>query len=170
MPLIDIHDVRKNFGKLEVLKGVSIDVEQGAVVAIIGKSGSGKSTLLRCVNGLETYDSGVISVEGVRVHDQEDRLRELRRKVGMVFQQFNLFPHLTAGENVMLAPRVVNGVSKAEVPSGAGQPGARGACGEVRQLSQPAFRRAAAACGHRTRHLHAAQGAAVRRDHLRAGP
>jgi polar amino acid transport system ATP-binding protein len=114
MPLIDIHDVRKSFGALEVLKGVSIDVNKGDVVAIIGKSGSGKSTLLRCVNGLETYDSGVISVEGVRVHDHEARLRELRRKVGMVFQQFNLFPHLTAGENVMLAPRVVNGISSKE--------------------------------------------------------
>jgi general L-amino acid transport system ATP-binding protein len=104
MPLIDIHDVRKNFGALEVLKGVSIDVNKGDVVAIIGKSGSGKSTLLRCINGLESYDSGVISVEGVRVHDQEDKLRELRRKVGMVFQQFNLFPHLTVMQNVTLAP------------------------------------------------------------------
>ena len=78
------------------------------MVAIIGKSGSGKSTLLRCINGLETYDDGNITVDGIDVGQSKDNLRNLRRNVGMVFQQFNLFPHLTAAENVMLAPKVVN--------------------------------------------------------------
>jgi polar amino acid transport system ATP-binding protein len=110
MPLVDIHDVRKSFGPVEVLRGVSVDVERGDVVAIIGKSGSGKSTLLRCINGLETYDEGSIVVDGMDVGEarKEKKLRDLRRNVGMVFQQFNLFPHLTAAGNVMLAPKVVN--------------------------------------------------------------
>jgi polar amino acid transport system ATP-binding protein len=108
MSLVSIQNVRKSFGTLEVLKGVSVDVGRGDVVAIIGKSGSGKSTLLRCINGLETYDEGAITVDGIDVGRSRDNLRDLRRNVGMVFQQFNLFPHLTAAENVMLAPKVVN--------------------------------------------------------------
>jgi polar amino acid transport system ATP-binding protein len=107
MSLVSIADVRKSFGPTEVLKGVSVEVARGDVVAIIGKSGSGKSTLLRCINGLETYDEGSIVVDGISV-GMRNNLRDLRRNVGMVFQQFNLFPHLTAAENVMLAPRVVN--------------------------------------------------------------
>jgi polar amino acid transport system ATP-binding protein len=107
-PLVKITDVKKSFGANQVLKGVSMDVARGDVVAIIGRSGSGKSTLLRCVNGLETYQSGSISVDGIEVGGAKTNLRDLRRHVGMVFQQFNLFPHLTAGENVMLAPKVVN--------------------------------------------------------------
>jgi len=108
-PLVKIADVRKSFGANEVLKGVSMDIGRGDVVAIIGRSGSGKSTLLRCINGLETFQSGSINVDGMEVGGGKTNLRELRRYVGMVFQQFNLFPHLTAGENVMLAPKVVNG-------------------------------------------------------------
>jgi polar amino acid transport system ATP-binding protein len=110
MPLVDISNVRKSFGAIEVLKGVSLEVERGDVVAIIGKSGSGKSTLLRCINGLEIYNDGLITVDGMNVGEARKKksLRDLRRNVGMVFQQFNLFPHLTAEENVMLAPRVVN--------------------------------------------------------------
>lgn len=107
-PLVNIADVRKSFGATEVLKGVSMGVARGDVVAIIGRSGSGKSTLLRCVNGLETYQSGSITVDGIEVGGSKTNLRDLRRQVGMVFQQFNLFPHLTAGENVMLAPKIVN--------------------------------------------------------------
>lgn len=107
-PLVNIADVRKSFGANEVLKGVSMGVARGDVVAIIGRSGSGKSTLLRCVNGLETYQSGSITVDGIEVGGSKTNLRDLRRHVGMVFQQFNLFPHLTAGENVMLAPKIVN--------------------------------------------------------------
>ncbi|MEO8652376.1 MAG: amino acid ABC transporter ATP-binding protein [Hyphomicrobiaceae bacterium] len=106
-PLVKITEVRKSFGANEVLKGVSADVGRGDVVAIIGRSGSGKSTLLRCINGLETYQAGSIVVDGMEVGDGKTDMRVLRRHVGMVFQQFNLFPHLTAGENVMLAPSVV---------------------------------------------------------------
>ena len=112
MPLVDIKDVRKSFGTNEVLKGVSIDIAQGDVVSIIGRSGSGKSTLLRCINALETHDAGTITVDGLPVGGNANALRQLRRKVGMVFQQFNLFPHLTAAGNVMLAPRVVEGTSE----------------------------------------------------------
>jgi polar amino acid transport system ATP-binding protein len=114
MPLVSIRDVRKSYGPVEVLKGVSLEVEKGDVVAIIGRSGSGKSTLLRCINGLETYQSGAIMADGIEVGGIRANLRELRRHVGMVFQQFNLFPHLTAAENVMLAPMVVNKVAKKE--------------------------------------------------------
>ncbi|MFG1422726.1 amino acid ABC transporter ATP-binding protein [Roseixanthobacter liquoris] len=112
MSLVDIQDVRKNFGPLEVLKGVSIAIDRGDVAAIIGRSGSGKSTLLRCINGLEEFQAGAISVDGMPVGKTD--LRTLRRHVGMVFQQFNLFPHLTAGENVMLAPTVVAKLQKGE--------------------------------------------------------
>jgi polar amino acid transport system ATP-binding protein len=108
MSLVSIQNVRKSFGAVEVLKGVSIEIGRGDVVSIIGRSGSGKSTLLRCINGLETHDAGTITVDGIDVGKSRDNLRDLRRNVGMVFQQFNLFPHLTAAENVMLAPKVVN--------------------------------------------------------------
>ena len=106
MSLVSIRDVRKSFGANEVLKGVSLEIAKGDVVAIIGRSGSGKSTLLRCINGLETYQAGAILADGIEVGGINANLRELRRHVGMVFQQFNLFPHLTAAENVMLAPTV----------------------------------------------------------------
>ena len=108
MSLVSIRDLRKSFGPVEVLKGVSLEIEPGSVVAIIGRSGSGKSTLLRCINGLETFNSGAIRADGFELGSFDNNLRGLRRNVGMVFQQFNLFPHLTAAENVMLAPRVVN--------------------------------------------------------------
>jgi polar amino acid transport system ATP-binding protein len=108
MSLVSIREVRKSFGALEVLKGISLEVAKGDVIAIIGRSGSGKSTLLRCINGLETFQSGAIVADGIEVGGLKTNLRELRRHVGMVFQQFNLFPHLTAAENVMLAPTVVN--------------------------------------------------------------
>ncbi len=114
MSLVSISDVRKSYGETEVLKGVSIDVGRGDVVAIIGRSGSGKSTLLRCINGLETYQSGNITVDGMEVGNGKTDMRTLRRHVGMVFQQFNLFPHLTAGENIMLAPKVVVKATKGE--------------------------------------------------------
>jgi polar amino acid transport system ATP-binding protein len=103
-PLVSIKDVHKSFGDLEVLKGVTLDVRQGEVICIIGPSGSGKSTLIRCINALNTIDSGSIKVEGIEVNDPALNKLELRKNVGMVFQQYNLFPHKTALENVMMAP------------------------------------------------------------------
>ncbi len=103
-PIVSIKDVYKSFGDLEVLKGVSIDIMKGEVICIIGPSGSGKSTLIRCVNALNTINSGSITVEGQEVHDPDLDKLELRKKVGMVFQQYNLFPHKTALENIMMAP------------------------------------------------------------------
>ncbi len=103
-PLVSIRDVHKSFGDLEVLKGVSLDVMKGEVICIIGPSGSGKSTLSRCVNALNPINSGSILVEGQEVNDPHLDKLELRKKVGMVFQQYNLFPHKTALENIMMAP------------------------------------------------------------------
>ncbi len=103
-PLVSIRDVYKSFGDLEVLKGVSLDVKQGEVICIIGPSGSGKSTLIRCINALNDINSGSITVEGIEVNDPALDKLELRKNVGMVFQQYNLFPHKTALENVMMAP------------------------------------------------------------------
>ncbi len=114
-PIISIRDLHKSFGDLEVLKGVSLDVMKGEVICIIGPSGSGKSTLIRCINALNDIQSGSILVEGQEVHDPNlDRLA-LRKKVGMVFQQYNLFPHRTALENVMMAPIKVLKEPRAEV-------------------------------------------------------
>lgn len=114
MSLIAVTEVRKRFGDNEVLKGINLDIAPGEVVAIIGKSGSGKSTLLRCINGLETIDDGSIVVAGAHLLPDETHLKALRLKVGMIFQQFNLFPHLTAGRNVMLSQTVVKKTPKAE--------------------------------------------------------
>lgn len=106
-PIVSIKNVYKSFVDLEVLKGVSIDVMKGEVICIIGPSGSGKSTLIRCVNALNDIQGGSIKVEGIEVSDPKlDRLA-LRKKVGMVFQQYNLFPHKTALENIMMAPLLV---------------------------------------------------------------
>jgi polar amino acid transport system ATP-binding protein len=110
MSAVVIEDVHKRFGTVEVLKGVSLAIEKGQVVAIIGRSGSGKSTLLRCVNGLEPFQSGRIEVVGHTVDQDPKRLRELRKDVGIVFQSYNLFPHLTVGQNIMLAPRIAKGM------------------------------------------------------------
>jgi polar amino acid transport system ATP-binding protein len=114
-PMVSIKDVHKSFGPLEVLKGVSMDVMKREVICIIGPSGSGKSTLIRCVNALNTINSGSITVEGQEVHDPKLDKLELRKKVGMVFQQYNLFPHKTAIQNVMMAPIHVLKEDKAEV-------------------------------------------------------
>jgi polar amino acid transport system ATP-binding protein len=103
-PLVRLADVHKTFGTLTVLKGITMEVMKGEVICIIGPSGSGKSTLLRCVNALVPIDRGSILVEGQEVNDPKLDKLALRRKVGMVFQQYNLFPHKTALENVMMAP------------------------------------------------------------------
>lgn len=114
-PIVSVRDVHKSYGKIEVLKGVSLDVRKGEVVCIIGPSGSGKSTLLRCINALVGIDKGSILVEGQEVHDPKLDKLALRRKVSMVFQQYNLFPHKTALENVMMAPMLVLKRPKDEV-------------------------------------------------------
>ena len=114
-PIVSLKDVRKSFGDNEVLKGVSFDVMKGEVICIIGPSGSGKSTLIRCINGLNDIQQGSITVEGQEVHDPKLDKLALRRKVGMVFQQYNLFPHKTALQNIMMAPVLVLKENAAEV-------------------------------------------------------
>lgn len=106
-PIIQIRDLSKRFGAIEAVNGVSLDVDEGEVVVIIGPSGSGKSTLLRCVNQLEVPDSGAIVIDGVELTQDERLINQVRAEVGMVFQQFNLFPHMTALENITLGPIVV---------------------------------------------------------------
>jgi polar amino acid transport system ATP-binding protein len=105
--MIEVQSIHKRFHDQEVLKGVSLRVGAGQVVCLIGPSGSGKSTLLRCINGLETYDAGTITVEGERVDAKSKQIHELRTHVGMVFQRFNLFAHRTALENVCEGPLYV---------------------------------------------------------------
>ncbi len=112
--VVRIEDLHKSFGKVEVLKGVSMNVGRGEVVVILGPSGSGKSTLLRCVNRLEESTGGRIFFEDIEVTDSKTDINKVREKVGMVFQSFNLFPHLTAKGNVMLALRKVLRRSKAD--------------------------------------------------------
>ena len=114
-PIVSLKDVHKSFGDLEVLKGISFDVMKGEVICIIGPSGSGKSTLIRCINALNDIQSGSILVTGQEVHDPRLDKLELRKKVGMVFQQYNLFPHKTALENVMMAPVLVLKQDRVEV-------------------------------------------------------
>lgn len=115
MPMVSIRDVYKSFGDFEVLKGVSMDIKRGEVICIIGPSGSGKSTLIRCINALNDIQKGSILVEGQEVNDPNLDKLELRKKVGMVFQQYNLFPHKTALENIMMAPVRVLKQDKKEV-------------------------------------------------------
>ena len=114
-PMVSIKDLHKSFGDLEVLKGVSMDIMKGECICIIGPSGSGKSTLIRCVNALNDIQKGSITVEGQEVNDPALDKLELRKKVGMVFQQYNLFPHKTALENIMMAPIHVLKQDKKEV-------------------------------------------------------
>jgi len=113
--VVKIKEVHKYFGHLHVLKGVSLDVARGEVVVVIGPSGSGKSTMLRCLNYLEPVQSGEIWIDGIRLDHHKTNIRAVRAEVGMVFQSFNLFPHLTTLRNVMLAPVVVRKRTEAEV-------------------------------------------------------
>jgi polar amino acid transport system ATP-binding protein len=112
MSMVTLDNVHKSFGALKVLDGVSFSVKKGEVFAIIGRSGSGKSTALRCIDRLETVDDGEITVCGRRVDDPHVDLKALRLDVGIVFQSYNLFPHLSIEENIMLAPRAAKGVDK----------------------------------------------------------
>lgn len=114
MSLVRIEKIDKHFGALQVLKQVSLTVEPGEIIAIIGRSGSGKSTLLRCINGLEPIQGGAIFVEDEQVNAPRADLRRLRQKVGIVFQSYNLFPHLNVERNITLAPTVVKKLPPAE--------------------------------------------------------
>lgn len=110
--MIQVADLHKNYGELEVLKGIACKIKPQEVISIIGPSGSGKSTFLRCLNLLEEVTSGDIVIEGVSLTDKKTDINKVRSEVGMVFQQFNLFPHLTVIENITLAPMIVSKVSK----------------------------------------------------------
>jgi polar amino acid transport system ATP-binding protein len=114
MSLVKIENIRKRFGALEVLKDISMDVHKGEIVSIIGRSGAGKSTFLRCINALESIQSGKIIVDGVDVGAPGTDLRRLRQKVGFVFQSFNLFPHLSVLDNITLALRIVNKMGRSQ--------------------------------------------------------
>jgi len=111
---IELKSVVKRYGSNTVLQDVDLNVEKGEIIAIIGRSGSGKSTLLRCINGLEPVQGGEVWVDRVAVHDPSANLRELRARVGIVFQSFNLFPHLTVQRNITLGPMIVKGLPAAE--------------------------------------------------------
>ncbi|MCW8164101.1 amino acid ABC transporter ATP-binding protein [Verminephrobacter aporrectodeae subsp. tuberculatae] len=112
--MIEIKAVRKSFGAIEVIRGINLTIERGEVLCLIGASGSGKSTLLQCINSLEPIQGGQIVVDGIDVHGKSTDLNKLRQKLGIVFQQYNAFPHLTALENVALAPRVVKKMPRAQ--------------------------------------------------------
>ncbi len=121
-PIVRIDALRKSFGSNEVLKGIDLQVQPGEVIAIIGKSGSGKSTLLRCINGLEEFQHGSLLVDGLPLkHGDAKAMRALRQHVGMIFQNFNLFPHLSVGKNVMLAPTLVKQTDAAAITTRARQ-------------------------------------------------
>lgn len=120
MLMIDIKDLKKDFGKVSVLKGVNLSVDEGEVVVIIGPSGSGKSTILRCINYLEEPTGGEISVDGISL-SSETNVDLVRKEVGMVFQRFHLFPHMTALENIMLAPMKVRKLSRQQAEEEARQ-------------------------------------------------
>ena len=115
--MIRFQNVHKSYGEFQVLKGINIDIAKGKVVCLIGPSGSGKSTMLRCINGLETYQSGSIFINDIEVDARSPRIHEVRTRVSMVFQRFNLFPHRTALENVMEGPLHVLKQSRNEVRS-----------------------------------------------------
>ena len=112
--MIKVQNLRKSYGTHEVLKGIDIDIHAGEVVCIVGPSGSGKSTILRCMNGLETYQSGLITMDGVEVRAESKSIRAIRTEATMVFQRFNLFPHRTVLENVIEGPVYVKNVPRAE--------------------------------------------------------
>ena len=112
MSLVELHNVVKRFGANTVLGRVSLSVEAGEIIAVIGRSGSGKSTMLRCINGLEPIQEGRIVFDGETVNDPATNLRKLRQRVGIVFQSYNLFPHLSIERNITLAPRVVKGMGR----------------------------------------------------------
>ncbi|KAG1247414.1 hypothetical protein G6F65_020181 [Rhizopus arrhizus] len=112
--MVEFHNVTKNFGESMVLNGISLNIDAGEVVVVVGPSGSGKSTFLRCINVLETSNGGDLLVDGLSVKGDSAQVREIRREAGMVFQQFNLFPQMTALENVMFGPVHTRGQDRGE--------------------------------------------------------
>jgi polar amino acid transport system ATP-binding protein len=112
--VIRVHNLQKQFGESHVLRGISCEIAPNEVVCIIGPSGSGKSTFLRCINALETLSGGEIDVNGFAIHSQKTDLNQMRESVGMVFQRFNLFPHMTVLENIIMAPMGVKKLSRSE--------------------------------------------------------
>lgn len=111
--MLKVVDLKKSFNNVEVLKGISFEIESGEIGVVLGKSGAGKTTLIRCINGLETFDSGEIIVDGIIIKDSNDR-KKIRGQIGMVFQNFNLFPHFSVLENIIEAPMRVLGKSRQE--------------------------------------------------------
>ena len=168
---LTLEAVVKEFGEHRVLDGIDLDVAAGEVVALIGASGSGKSTLLRCINLLEPIDDGRILLDGDDISEPGRDADPIRRRIGMVFQSFNLFPHLTVAENIALAPRKVRRFDKAAARTQAARtarpprPGRQG-----RRLPRSAVRRPAAAGGHRPLAGDGSRGDAARRDHVGARP
>ena len=112
--MIKVAALHKYFDELHVLRGIDLEVQKGEVLSVIGASGSGKSTLLYCINGIELIQKGTVQVDGIDVHAKTTDLNKLRQRLGMVFQQWNSFPHLTALQNVALAPKIVKKMAKAE--------------------------------------------------------
>lgn len=112
--MIKIENLTKHFGKLEVLKGINYEIKEKEVVCVIGPSGSGKSTFLRCINLLEEITDGAVYIEGVKVNDPKTNINDIRTEVGMVFQQFNLFPHMSVLDNITMAPMMIRKMGKAE--------------------------------------------------------
>ena len=181
VPMVLAEKVSKNFGTNRVLRGISLEVDPGEVLCIVGPSGSGKSTFLRCINHLERVDGGRLSVDGqlVGYRQKGDKLYELklkeaafqRQEIGMVFQRFNLFPHLTAVENIILAPMRVKRYFQGQSHGpGHGTAGARGAGRQGGRLSGAPVGRAAAARGHRPCLGHGPEADALRRADQRPGP
>ena len=112
--IIEMTHIDKFYDDFHVLKDINFSVKRGEIVVVCGPSGSGKSTLIRCINGLEDIDDGEIIVDGINIHQSKKNLKEIRSEVGMVFQHFNLFPHLTILENITLAQNLVKGISKTD--------------------------------------------------------
>ena len=147
--MIDVKGLTKTYGDHQVLKGINEHISKGEKVAIIGPSGSGKSTFLRCLNLLEEPTSGTITFEGVDITNPKNDINKLRARMGMVFQQFNLFPHMTVKQNITLAPTKLKLMTKAQADKkGPGAAGAGGPAGQGQRLPQAAFRRPAAAHRH----------------------
>ena len=169
--MIELSGVQKCFGTFQALRDIDLNVARQEVVVVIGPSGSGKSTMIRCINRLEEHDAGRIVVDGVELTRDIRNIQEIRRETGMVFQQFNLFPHLTVLDNITLAPRQVRQMPKREAEElamAAARAGAHPRAGQ--EVPRPAVGRSAAARGHRPRAGDEAEGDAVRRADVGARP